>query len=84
MFWKCDIINKQIWVLRGSEQNLKGSPVNPSGHMHKGVWLTTLHNAWGAQLPGHGLVHWLLEHTLVGMQSVFKVHSGRQFGGKPM
>lgn len=60
------------------------SPINPSGHIQIGVWLTTRHSAFFPQASVHGFWHFLLIHAIWGAHSLLAIHSGRQFGGAPM
>ena len=73
--------------LRGGgfgKQLVKGSPVYPSGQVHTGVWLMTVHWAPAPHDPGHGSRHLSLMHALLLGHSELMLHSGRQFGGTPM
>jgi hypothetical protein len=49
-----------------------------------GVWLTTLHSAFIAQIPLQGFWHLLFIHARLFEHSEFDIHSGRQFGGEPI
>lgn len=65
-------------------QLVKGSPVNPSKHVHIGVWLMTLHWAPIPQDPGQGSTHFsLIQAKLLGHSELI-LHSGLQFGGLPI
>lgn len=35
-------------------------------------------------MPGHGSLHLRLIHAKLAEQSLFVIHSGRQFGGDPI
>lgn len=63
---------------------MKGSPVYPSGHVHMGVWLMTLHCAPAPQDPGHGSRHFSLRQAKLLAHSELMTHSGRQLGGLPI
>lgn len=52
-------------------------PVILSGQLHIGMWLTTLHNAFEAQVPGQGFLHLLLIQALSRSHSELWTHSGR-------
>jgi hypothetical protein len=58
--------------------------VYPSGHVHTGVWLTTLHCAPAPQDPGHGSRHFSLRQAKLLVHSELMTHSGLQLGGLPM
>ena len=57
---------------------LKGSPRNPVLHVQVAMWLITWHLASMPQVPGHGSIHFRLEHARLAGQSEFEIHSGRQ------
>lgn len=63
---------------------MNASPVNPGGHVHIGLWLTTLHLALYPHEPGQGSWHFLLTHAWFGEQSELITHSGLHNGGDPM
>lgn len=63
---------------------MNGSPVKPSGHVHIGVWLMTLHCAPAPHDPGQGSLHFSLMHAKLLAHSELITHSGRQFGGLPV
>ena len=56
----------------------KGSPVNPEGQEHVGMWLITSHLAFCPHVPGHGSRHLLRMQAWSRLHSVFSTHSGRQ------
>jgi len=56
----------------------KGSPVNPEGQEHVGMWLITSHLAFCPHVPGHGSRHLLRMQAWSLLHSVFSTHSGRQ------
>lgn len=43
----------------------------------------TLQRVFLPQAPGHGLMHFWLEHASLNLQSELTMHSGRQLGGLP-
>jgi len=55
-----------------------GSPVNCSGHVHVGMWFTTLHWAPDPHVPGHGSTHLNVMHAKTAVQSEFTSHSRLQ------
>ena len=57
---------------------LNGSPRNPVLHVQVAMWLITWHLASMPQVPGHGSIHFRLEHALLAGQSELEIHSGRQ------
>lgn len=75
----------RIGNLRGGagEQDVKGSPVYPSGQTQIGVWFITEQRALNPQEPGQGSLHFSLIHAWMLGHSELIVHSGRQFGGDP-
>ena len=73
--------------LRGGglgKQLVNGSPVYPSGQVHTGVWLMTVHWAPAPQDPGHGSTHFSRIHALLLAHSELITHSGLQLGGLPI
>ena len=65
-------------LLGMGEHLAKGSPVNPGGQMHVGMWFTTLHCAPVPQVPGQGSTHLNVMHASVCTQSEFCSHSRLQ------
>lgn len=60
-------------------------PVMRSGQLHIGMWLTTLHTAVAAQVPGQGSVHLFRIQALLRSHSKLCTHSGRHpVYGSPM
>lgn len=62
---------------------INGSPVYGGGHIQTALWVIVLQIAFIPQVPGHGSIHFLLTHAIVGWQSEFITHSGRHIGGVP-
>lgn len=60
-----------------------GSPVNPCGHEHIGLWLITWHMAVVPQFPLQGSIQRWLEQALFNAHSALDMHSGLQVGGAP-
>lgn len=58
--------------------SIKALPLVPCGQLHIGTWFITLHNACIPHVPMHGSTHLFLIHALFLLQSVFRIHSGRQ------
>lgn len=81
-------MTRSIRVLRVTGFNLHcvyGSPsYDPEMQLHKGLWLTTLHNALTPHLPTHGSIQRSFWQALLLGHSESITHSGRQFGGRPM
>ena len=71
---------KTAWNQPGTacRQFEKGSPVNPEGQEHVGMWLITSHLAFCPHVPGHGSRHLLRMQVWSRLHSVFSTHSGRQ------
>lgn len=51
--------------------------------VHMGLWLITLHSAFGPHGPGQGDTHFWFLHDLSAGHSELTTHSGLQFGGEP-
>ena len=66
------------------EQPAKGSPVVPGSHEHTGACLMTTQVARGPQEPGQGSLHLSFWQARFPGHSSLIVHSGRQFGARPM
>lgn len=63
---------------------LSGFPICPGGQEHLARWFTTLHLAPCPQrFKLHGLLHRCPEHSISAGQSISRMHSGRQLGGRP-
>lgn len=73
-----------LQFLRAKLQMVNGSPVYPAGQMQEGTWFMTLQVAETPHDPKQGSAHFLLTQAIALGQSVFTVHSGRQFGGLPI
>jgi len=67
-----------------SEHPLNGSPVYPFWQTHWGTCFTVLHVAYIPHEPGHGSRHFSLTQARFPGHSALIVHSGRQFGGRPI
>jgi len=67
-----------------SEHPLNGSPVYPFWQMHCGTCLTVLQVAYIPHEPGHGSRHFSFTQARFPEHSALIVHSGRQFGGRPI
>lgn len=76
------IIKKKFLLIGLHLRN--GSPENPAGQLHIGLWLMTWHCAWIPQVPTHGFTHFKLLHASFLEQSELTTHSGLQDGGLPM
>lgn len=66
------------------EHPSNGSPVYPGIQEHTGECVMTTHVAWGPHDPGHGSLQRSFWHASFPEHSALIVHSGRQFGGRPM
>ena len=73
-----DIFLCYDWMLRNKlNNNLRGlqsvcgEPINPSGHVHNGLWFITLQIALGAQglSSAHGLIHCRFRQAVYSGQS---------------
>ena len=73
----------EFYLLSTNEHSVKGSPENPSGQAHIGLWLTTSQVARNPQDPGHGSTHFWLLHAWFRGHSALSTHSGRHAGGEP-
>lgn len=72
------------FLLGTIEHPAKGSPVNPGKHLHIGACLTTTQDVCVPHDPGQGSLHrsdWQAKEL---GHSAFIVHSGLQFGGRPI
>lgn len=65
-------------------QDVKASPVKPSGQVQIGVCCDTEHKALIPQEPRHGSRHFCWMHACEEGHSEFRVHSGLQFVGLPI
>lgn len=74
----CLLAGKAGW------QPTKGSPTYPCWQEHTALWLTTLQTAKSPQDPGHGSTHLWLWQANALEHSAWFVHSGRQFGARPI
>jgi vacuolar-type H+-ATPase subunit B/Vma2 len=70
-------------VIGTGEQNVNGSPVNPSLQLQIGTWFNTWQFAFDPQDPGQGSLHFRLIQASWLPHSELITHSGRQFGGAP-
>lgn len=80
-------MNQQLlFILLGGikEHDENGSPEYWSKHRQIGWWTLTVHVVYGPQAPAHGSLHSSLMQAKFPGHSAFRVHSGRQFGGRPM
>lgn len=59
-------------------QLIKALPVVPSGQVHIGIWLYTLHCAVCPHADIHGSSHLFLIQALFIAHSIFDKHSGLQ------
>jgi len=79
--YKTNILFNLPWIMVHS---VYGFPICPTGHVHLGVWLITLHSALGAHAPMQGFLHFMfMQDKWIG-HSLLLTHSGLQFGGEPI
>jgi len=63
---------------------VNGFPVYPGWQIHMGACLTVVHVENVPQAPGHGSTHLSFWQARLPGHSSLMVHSGRQFGARPM